>query len=167
MLVAMPCGIVQADDGIVAEQQSAKTWGMHRIAVIQAADGDVLGAKRTLSQIDDNGPKGPSQVTVVSFCNGLPVYKTFDDVEQTMEKSPGWGGYDVLGTQFFLAADRPIDQIPAELPAGLPKGYLDADPNHGPLVDFTDECDSHGTRVTSRTYADGYTMIETPRPGGM
>jgi hypothetical protein len=31
------------------------------------------------------------------------------------------------------------------------------------LVDFTDDYDSRGTRVTSRKYADGHVVIETPR----
>ena len=30
------------------------------------------------------------------------------------------------------------------------------------MVDFTDECDSFGTRVTSRRYTDGSVVIETP-----
>ena len=49
------------------------------------------------------------------------------------------------------------------LPADLPANYLDADQRHGAVVDFTDERDGYGTRVTSRKYADGYVVIETPR----
>ena len=48
------------------------------------------------------------------------------------------------------------------MPQGLPANYLAADPHHGAVVDFRDEYDSYGTRVTSRRYADGYSVIETP-----
>jgi hypothetical protein len=180
MLAAMPAGVGQAQDWLTADQQAAKTWGMQAIAMIQAEAGDIQGAKHTLAQIDQNGPPGPCEVTVVSFENGIPFYKTPGDVvsfaarnpiRQTISdvirgdrKSPGWGGRDAWGTQYFLAVDRPANCVPAQTPAGLPAGYLDADPRHGALIDFTDERDSRGTRVTSRKYADGYVMIETPGP---
>ena len=146
---------------------------MHRIAVLQAADGDVQGAKRTLSQISDFGPKGPAEVTVVSFCNRQPfcgclpaVYHgrapAIDSPSLSL-KSLDWGGRDAHGIQYFLVGDRTADRIPTELPTDLPADYLDADPRHGWLVDFTDEYDSRGTRVTLRKYADGHAVIETPR----
>ena len=56
------------------------------------------------------------------------------------------------------------DRAASQAPPGLPPEYLAADARHGAVVDFVDEYDSHGTRVTSRTYADGYVVIETPRP---
>jgi hypothetical protein len=48
------------------------------------------------------------------------------------------------------------------VPRGLPANYLAADSRHGAVVDFQDEYDSYGTRVTARRYADGYVVIETP-----
>jgi hypothetical protein len=163
LAAAMPSGAATAGDRITAEREAARSWGMHRIAVIQAADGDSQNAKHTLSQIGEMEPKNPAPVTIVSFCNGLPVYRSTDDVATTIETSPGWGGFDSFGTQYFLAADRPASQVPARVPEGLSQDYLQDDPKHGPLVDFTDERDSRGTRVTLREYADGYLVIETPR----
>ena len=64
-------------------------------------------------------------------------------------------------------AAAPPDHVPAAVPAGLPANYLAADPRHGAVIDFTDERDSGGTRMTSRKYADGYVVIETPRAEGL
>jgi hypothetical protein len=64
-----------------------------------------------------------------------------------------------------LNCDRPGDHVPATCPPGLRPDYLDPDPHHGAVVDFCDDHDSRGTRVTSRKYADGYVVIETPQPG--
>ena len=175
-LVLLPTGIVEAEDWIGVERQSARSWGMHRIAVHQAAGGDVQGAKRTLSQIDDYGPKRPSRVTVVSFWNRQPIcayecqpavhYDAVPARDLPLAKSPGWGGRDTHGTQYFLAGDRPADHLPSEFPVDLPLDYLDPDPRHGAVVDFADEYDGHGTRVTSRKYTDGHMVIETPRMSG-
>ena len=152
-MTVMPTGIAVGHDCVTAEKQSAQTWGMHRIAVLQAAAGDLQDAKHTLSQIDEE----PSAVFEPSLFDCLP-----DDVG-SLEQSPGWGGYDALGIQYFLAQDRPADRVPIAVPAGLPADYLDPDPRHGAVVSFTDESDSRGTRVTSRRYADGHVMIDTPR----
>ena len=40
--------------------------------------------------------------------------------------------------------------------------YVGVDARRGAVVAFTDEYDAHGTRVTSRRYADGSVVIETP-----
>jgi hypothetical protein len=120
----------------------AKTWGMHQIAVIQAGDGDYQAAKRTLSQIGDDGEKIPADVTGVWFCNGLAIY----------DHPPGrWlGPWPLAGLS----------------PPGLPPNYLAPDPRRGAVVKFIDERDSRGTRVTSRTYANGSIVIETPQSNG-
>ena len=170
-LAVLPAGAAQAQDWVWANRESAQTAAMHDIAVIQASIGDFQGAKRTVSQIGEEGEKMPAQVTVVSFCNGQPICCTSwascgrqsPMAGAPARLTPGWGAVDAHGTQYFLALDRAADRPPAKLPADLPASYLNPDPRHGPVVDFTDERDAYGTRVTSRKYADGYVVIETPR----
>jgi hypothetical protein len=145
-------GTVCAQDWIREGREAAMTWAMHRIAVIQAANGDVQGAKKTVSQIDEDGPKGPADVTGVWFCNGLPIY----------DHPPGSIGGSECGWR-EITCDRVADHVPSEVPPGLPSNYFAPDPHHGAVVDFIDDYDSHGTRVTSRKYADGYAVIETPQ----
>ena len=94
--------------------------------MIQAAAGDVQGAKRTVSQIDEEGAKGPSDVTAVWFCNGQPVY-------DYLPMSAGWSESNWRG---FFTRDRVADRVPSEVPPGLPSNYLAADPRHGAVVDF-------------------------------
>ena len=143
---------VQADDYIGEMREAARTWAMHRIAVIQAAAGDVQGAKRTASQIGRRWDQGPTKVTGVWFRCGQPVY----------DRPP----YFAPAYWQCLACKKPAARgVPAQVPPGLRANYLDPDPRHGAVVDFTDEYDSHGTRVTSRKYADGYVVIETPCRG--
>jgi len=150
--------ILRADDAVRMERESAKAWAMHRIAVLQAAAGEFQDAKRTVSQIDDTIPTTPADVTAVRFNNGeiiycpLPVPVTAN--RETWQESPR-----------LIRVAQVRTRIPAKVPEGLPSDYLAADPEHGILVAFTDECDSQGTRVTSRTYADGLTVIETPHAG--
>lgn len=146
---------VSARSGDFAEdtREAAQTWALHRIAVIQAADGDIQGAKRTATQIDRRWDPGPTRVTGVRFRCGHPIYCT------PIAPSPPikWQRLD---------SKRPATAgVPTKVPAGLPADYLDADPSHGKVVDFTDERDSRGTRVTTRVYADGHVAIETPRGG--
>jgi hypothetical protein len=165
-MAVLPIGVARGQNPTIAERETAKTWGMRDIAILQAEMGDFQGAKNTLSQIDENGPKRPARVTAVWPNNGRPVYRELsaeDAFPAIDQKSPGWGKRDANGTLYFLACDRAPDSVPTSVPAGLPANYLDADPNHGMVVDFTDECDSHGTRVTARRYADGYAIIETPK----
>jgi hypothetical protein len=152
----LAAGTVRAQDYIYEMREAAKTWAMHKIAVIQASAGDVEGAKQTVSQIRDEGEKGPSEVTVVWFCNGQPVY-------DHPPGSGGRGGRGLQGVGYFFAHERAANRVPSAVPPGLPVGYVAADPRHGALVDFTDDYDSRGTRVTSRKYADGHVVIETPR----
>ena len=49
-------------------------------------------------------------------------------------------------------------------PPDLRPDYLDPDPQHGAVVEFFEDYDSHGTRLTSRKYADGCVVIESLRP---
>lgn len=147
-------GAVQAQDCIYEMRETAKTWAMHRIAVIQAAAGDVLGAKRTVSQIGEVGDRGPSDVTGVWFCNGRAIY----DHPPT---SSGWKG---CNWQCFFDPDQTAGSVPSQAAPAPPSNYLNPDPHHGAVVRFTEEYDSHGTRVTSRKHADGYMVIETPHP---
>ena len=142
----------RADDYIGEMREAARTWAMHRIAVIQAAAGDVQGAKRTASQIGRQWDQGPTKVTGVWFRCGRPIY------DQPPSFAPAYWQ--------CLACKKPAaSSVPSQVPPGLPSNYLAADPRHGAVVDFTDEYDSHGTRVTSRKYADGYVVIETPCRG--
>ena len=158
-LAILSADVVRAQDYVREGREAAQTWGMQWIAAIQAEAGDVQGAKRTLSQIDEDGEKGPSEVTVVWFCNGQPVY-------DHPPASVGYGGYNGQGNPSFFRFEPAANHVPLKVPDGLPSNYLAPDPRHGVLVDFADEYDSRGTRVTSRTYANGYTVIETPHPGG-
>ena len=155
-LASFSVGIVRAEDTIRAEREAAKSWGLHRIAILQAQAGDFQDAKRTISQIDETGAPGSSDVTAVWFNNGeivydhLPASIVLDRISQP--ELPR-----------LIRVKQIPASVPAEVPAGLPADYLAPDPQHGDLLAFTDECDSRGTRVTSRTYADGLTVIETPQ----
>jgi hypothetical protein len=151
----LSAGTVRAQDCINDGREWAKTWAMHRIAVIQAAAGDVQGAKRTVSQIDEDGEKGPSDVTGVWFCNGQPLY-------DHPPVPAGCAGCNHRAVPVVFGGDRAAERVPAQVPPGLPANYLDGDSRHGAVVEFADERDSHGIRITSRTYADGYAVIETP-----
>jgi len=152
LTVVLLADAVWAQDFIRVDRQVARTWALHRIAVIEAAGGDVQGAKNTVAQINDSEcARGPSEVTGVCFCNGVPFY----------DHPPTPAGYGRPGSQYFR--DLSPDRVPAEVPQGLPANYLAADPRHGAVVDFRDEYDSYGTRVTARRYADGYAVMETPR----
>jgi hypothetical protein len=147
---------VLAQDFVRDDRQVARTWALHRIAVIQAANGDVEGAKNTVADINDpQYVSGPAVVTSVWFCNGTPMF----------HRLPVAGGCAACGGRSGqLFRDRSSDSVPTEVPRGLPANYLATDPRHGAVVDFRDECDSNGTRVTARRYVDGHTVIETPRP---
>lgn len=161
-------------DGMARERESAKAWAMTRIAEIQAAFGDVQGAKRTVTQIGQDGLKGTVDVTGVWFCNGEPLYDHpplgWDrggmplpgGLKQSSENWPRIGA-DGVRPVSFDAVQR-CDDVPLQIPA-LPAESLAADPRHGAVVEFTDEVDGHGTRVISRRYADGAVVIETPRTG--
>jgi hypothetical protein len=152
----LSAGEVWAQDFVRYDQQAARSWTLHRIAVIQARYGDVTGAKNTVAQIiESQCPPGPSEVTSVWFCNGMVMY----------DHPPAFArqAYSVYPVQ-PIYRDLSPRSLPVETPQGLPANYLAADPRHGAIVDFRDEYDSSGTRVTARRYADGYVVIETPRP---
>lgn len=154
LLAALPAGAAQAQDYARDIGETAKSWGMQMLGVIQAATGDVQQANQTLTQITANSNKSRSPVTVASFENS-----------QSRSNQPrATIGNEIgdLKNMHCSYRDRIANYVPAEVPAGLPSNYLAADPRHGRLVDFTDESDSRGTRVTSRTYADGHVVIETP-----
>jgi hypothetical protein len=149
---------VWAQDFVRDDRQVARTWTLHRIAVIQAASGDVMGAKNTAAQINDpQCVRSSGEVTSVWFCNGTVFY-------DHLPGSAGRVGNGRDGSQIYR--DRSPDRVPAGVPSGLPTNYLAADPRHGAVVDFRDEYDSSGTRVTARRYADGQIVIETPRKRG-
>ena len=152
--MAQPC--------LCDDREAARTWTLHRIAVIQAAAGDVTGAKTTVAQIGENEyARGPSEVTGVCFCNGQAFYD-----HPPMSATPAsWYGCGQNTEQVFFVHDRTPDHVPSEVPAGLPANYLAADPHHGAVVNFIDKRDSYGTRITGRRYADGYAVIETPHNG--
>ncbi|NLF09120.1 MAG: hypothetical protein GX594_14260 [Pirellulaceae bacterium] len=147
-------GSARAEDFADKTQQAAQTWALHRIAVIQAEYGDFQGAKRTATQIDRRWDPGPTQVTGVRFYCGHPCYFSL----------PG----DVSPPRSWrrVESKRPTKtSVPSEVPPGLPADYLVPDQRHGAVVDFAEERDSRGTRVTTRVYADGHVVIETPREG--
>ena len=155
MAVVLSADAVWAQDFVRYDQQAARSWTLHRIAVIQADRGDVVGAKNTVAEITEpQGNPGPSEVTSVWFCNGMVMY----DHPPASARRPCDGG-----AAWPIYRDRSPNRVPAQVPQGLPANYLAADPHHGAVVDFRDEYDSYGTRVTSRRYADGYSVIETPQ----
>jgi hypothetical protein len=138
-------------------RDTVRAWTLQQIAAIQAAGGDFVAAQNTVARINDrDGNPGEADVTGVCFCNGVPLY-------DHPPLPSGWSRSDLRASQVFLADNRASDRIPAAVPQGLPPNYLATDPRHGQLVNFSDECDSYGTRVTSRRYADGYVVIDTPR----
>ena len=52
-------------------RDAVRAWTLHRIAVIQAARGDIDDAKNTVAQINDpDYVCGVADVTGVCFCNG-------------------------------------------------------------------------------------------------
>jgi hypothetical protein len=155
--------VLQADgpdsrNFIRVDRAVARSWGLHRIAVIQAAQGDITGALNTIASIDDlDVVRGAGDVTGVCFCEGVPLY----------DHPPAPGNANLFtgpGSQVFSGRNPAPDRVPATVPPGLPANYLAADPRHGAVVNFSDERDSYGTRVTSRRYADGHIVIDTPRP---
>jgi hypothetical protein len=149
----------RAEDFIRVDRAVARSWGLHQIAVIQAAQGDVNGALNTIAQINDpEVVRGAGDVTGVCFCNGIPLY-------DHPPAPPDWALFDRPGTQVFGDYGRAPDRVPATPPQGLPANYFAANSRHGAVVSFSDEYDSRGTRVTSRRYADGHIVIETPRSG--
>ena len=135
----IPAGTGRAQDGIQQLHQEAKTWARHRIAVIQAASGDVLGAKKTVWEIDEDAENRPAEVTAVWFCNGQPIY----------DHSPMFTGECRCNCQQdprFVARDRaavpaPPASVPPAARPSLPSNYLAPDPRHGAIVGFTDEYD--------------------------
>ena len=154
MMAVLSADAVWAQDFVRYDQQLARSWTLHRIAVIQAANGDVVAAKNTVAEITESQcPPGPSEVTSVWFCNGMVMY----DHPPAFARPP---------CNSYVAPpvyrDLSPKSVPTAVPQGLPANYLTADPRHGVVVDFRDEYDSSGTRVTARRYVDGYVVIETP-----
>ncbi len=152
----LSAGAAAAQNFACVDQQVARNWTLHRIAVIQAARGDVVGAKNTVAEIiEPQWNPGPSEVTSVRFCNGMVMY----DHPPAFMRRPC---PSCVAPPIYR--DLSPRSVPAAVPAGLPANYLAADPRHGAVVDFRDEYDSYGTRVTSRRYDDGSVVIETPHP---
>lgn len=145
---------VRAQDFLRIDRGVARSWTLHKIALIQAAAGDIVGAKNTVADIDaPDFVRGEGDVTAVSSHNGQPFY----------DHPPASNQSERCQHMILLNPVRTPDHVPAAVPQGLPTNYLAADPHHGVLVNFADEYDCNGTRVTSRRYADGYIVIETPR----
>ncbi|MEN6458896.1 MAG: hypothetical protein ABFC63_08190 [Thermoguttaceae bacterium] len=147
-------GSIRAQQSAGTFRDAVQTWGLYRIAVSQAEAGGTQDAKRTLSQITQGPPLRPSEVTGVWFCCGRPMM--FSTAAPQAAGGPG----------IARAANRG-NYVPTTVPKGLPANYLAADPRHGPVIDFTDERDARGTRITARTYRDGHVVIETPRADGL
>ena len=148
---------VRVQDFIHEGRDVVRAWTLHRIAEIQAVRGNINDAKNTVAEIDDpEYIRGEADVTGVCFCNGQVFY-------DHPPAPAGWSRSALRNSQVFPNRDPAPDRVPAAVPRGLPSNYLAADPRHGAVVNFTDEYDSYGTRVTSRRYADGYAVIETPR----
>jgi hypothetical protein len=155
LTVVLLADAVMAQDFVRDDRQIARNWTLHKIAVLQAAAGDVAGAKNTAAQINDpQCVRGPSEVTSVRFCCGQVIYDHPPATDAAV-------GCPRQSSQYFR--DRSPNHVPAVVPSGLPANYLAADPRHGAVVDFRDERDACGTRATARRYADGYVVIETPR----
>ncbi len=172
LLMLLSVSTARAEDWVRGQRETAKVQAMYAIAVIQAQNGDDLAAKRTVLQIGEEHDIGPSDVVAVCCFDGQIFYDHPPGCRCPAPFSPrlgsyrfGWGGFDSQGNQYFLNRDRAGDHVPSKCPPGLRRDYLDPDPHHGPVVDFSDEHDSRGTRITSRKYADGYVVIETPQPG--
>ena len=53
MAVVLSADAVWAQDFVRYDQQAARSWTLHRIAVIQADRGDVVGAKNTVAEITE------------------------------------------------------------------------------------------------------------------
>ncbi|MEN6449170.1 MAG: hypothetical protein ABFC96_01640 [Thermoguttaceae bacterium] len=167
-------GGVRSQDSPAAFRDAAKTWGMYQIAVMQAARGRSQDAKHTLWQIDQRPPSCPSEVTGVWFSCGVPIYN-LPPSPLALYASAKRPSEPVCGTPASQMASSKQARRPAVAvatatrltPVGLPTGYLAADPRHGAVVEFSDDRDSRGTRITSRKYADGYVVIETPRAAGL
>jgi hypothetical protein len=157
VLAVLPNGFAAAQDIIRVDRSVARSWGLQQIALIQAAQGDIAGALNTIASINDpEVVRGAGDVTGVCFCGGVPFY-------DHPPAPADWFLFSQPGTEVFSARDRAPTRVPKTVPQGLPADYLAADPRHGAVVSFSDEYDSHGTRVTSRRYADGHIMIDTPR----
>jgi len=175
LATVVPQASAQAPDWLRESREIAKIEARQHVAAIQAAQGDVMGAKMTIAQIDEDRESGPARVTAVRCFNGRAYYRELSDDAALPDCLPcGYCGS-------FVAVEGPIavgylefrpersrrsagpNRVPAQVPAGLPSNYLAPDPRHGPVVNFVDETDAFGTRVTSRTYADGHLAIDTPR----
>ena len=123
-LLAMPPTdyMVPPHDQVWESRDFAKTWGMHDIAVIQAEQNDAQGAKRTLSQIGDDGEKNPADVTAVWFCCGRPIY----------DHPPGQSVRSWQYEPLCFARYRTADRAGSKTPPDLPSNYLAPIPVTGP-----------------------------------
>jgi hypothetical protein len=171
-----PLQAASADDIVGEMREAAKIWGWQGIALIEAQNGKVRSALRIIDRIGNNAERCSPTVTVVSFCNGQPIYRVVADAPardcpdfrgrhgNAVVGENGTGPFTASATQYESVVDgnkngtsspsRPSPELPAE--------YFAPHPRHGELVDFAEQYDSHGTRVTSRKYADGHFIIETP-----
>jgi hypothetical protein len=161
LLAALPYSDIPpaGSQNFIREQRElAETSALYAIAVIQAEQGDIQGAKRTASQINEGefAHTRPSEVTVVWFCEGCPIY---DHPPGTMRQLPFRERDEAFREGSFPEVIPPGEKSPS----GLPANYLKPDPIHGKVVDFVDSRDRQGKRITSRKYADGSIVIETPQ----
>ncbi len=89
-------GGVRAADSPAAFRDATKTWGMYRIAVMQAATGHPQDAKHTLWQIDQGPPCCPSEVTGVLVLLRRADLRSAADAPYSVWR--GRGHTDVVGS---------------------------------------------------------------------
>lgn len=162
---ALFSGTAPASDGLALDRALARNAAMYDIAVIQAQAGDILGAKRTAWQIQESPTscQAPSNVLGVWFVQGQPWYGCLLPMEtiEPLGQADAQAARRRSGDPNRSVAAQPVALRP---PHGLPADYLAPDGRHGRIVGFFEDVDAHGTRVTSRKYADGHLVIETLRP---
>ncbi len=143
---------------MASDWQRQKDWTVGPLANLSTS-GPIVGPLANLpptGQIGnlphvDTSPcgLGGAKVTGVWFCNGQAIYDCPPDWPPQTGPAP--------------IPQPPLPGIVPQSAAALPADYLAPHRVHGPIVSFNDSCDSRGTRVTGRTYADGSVIIETPR----
>lgn len=145
----------QAKERAADATESAYGWSLPVLRVIESATGFVQQVNQTLVLANENVKQNQrvedqEKTVPVAEPSALPLCEPGVIVVD-------WG--DIL----YSYRDHDGHCVPAEVPKGLPANYLAPHPKYGALIDFLDEYDSFGTRVTSRTYANGHVIIETPR----
>ena len=167
--------VIQAEAG---EDLAAKrtAWEIGENDVIAS---DVVAVCCMNGQIFYDHPPG--------YCLAPPSLGSYGAgwVGQDSRGNPYWANHGRVGDRVpaqdlhknNTATWSPLPSPPAPLPKGersnsrtgpksppdLRPDYLDPDPQHGAVVDFSEDYDSHGTRLTSRRYSDGCVVVESLR----